>query len=107
MPTLVDWTFSQKYHDSIPFLLPLSIGWSIRSSTFLQSAAIFGLGKIHYNAYTALCALIGNIIIYPIAIYYWGLMGAAYASISGGIIIWTASNYYLNRAVRKTNWKAV
>lgn len=106
MPTLVDWIFSQKYHDSIPFLLPLSIGWSIRSSTYLQSAAIFGLGKIHYNAYTALCALIGNIIIYPIAICFWGLMGAAYASISSGIIIWIASKYYLSMAVRKTRWEA-
>ena len=57
MPTLVDWIFNQKYHDSIPFLLPLSVGWSIRSSTFYK-AQLFLFRKIHYNAYTALCALI-------------------------------------------------
>ncbi len=105
IPHLIDWIFKMKYHQSIPYLLPLAIGWSIRSGTQLQSAAMFGLGKIHYNAYSASFALIINLITYPIAIYYWGLMGLAYASILSGIVIWTASRAYLAKAVRENNWQ--
>jgi O-antigen/teichoic acid export membrane protein len=106
VPSFVHFIFNGKYDQSFQYLYFLSIGWSIRNLIQLQSAAIFGLGKIHYNAYTALCALIGNIIIYPVAIYYFGLMGAAYASISSGTIIWIASRYYFKKAIRKTTWEA-
>jgi len=104
LPGFIDWIFSKKYHQSIPYFLPLAIGWSIRSGTQLQSAAIFGLGKIQYNAYAALYALIGNIIIYPITIHYWGLMGAAFASIPSGLIILSASRYYYKKAIKTTDW---
>jgi O-antigen/teichoic acid export membrane protein len=105
-PPLVSYIFNGKYDQSFYYLTFLAIGWSIRNLNQLQSAAIFGLGKIHYNAYTALFALLGNMIIYPIAIYYFGLTGAAYASISSGIIIWFASRYYFRKAVKKTTWEA-
>jgi O-antigen/teichoic acid export membrane protein len=105
-PPVVSYVFKDKYDQSFLYLTFLAIGWSIRNLNQLQSAAIFGLGKIHYNAYTALCALIGNIVIYPVAIYYFGLMGAAYASISSGIIIWVASRYFFKKAIQKTTWEA-
>ncbi len=105
-PPVVSYVFKDKYDQSFLYLTFLAIGWSIRNLNQLQSAAIFGLGKIHYNAYTALCALIGNIVIYPVAIYYFGLMGAAYASISSGIIIWVASRYFFRKAIQKTTWEA-
>jgi O-antigen/teichoic acid export membrane protein len=106
VPSFVHHIFNGKYDQSFQYLYYLSIGWSIRNLIQLQSAAIFGLGKIQYNAYTALFALVGNIIIYPIAIYFFGLIGAAYASISSGIIIWIASRYFFKKAIHKTTWEA-
>lgn len=104
-PLFVNFVFGEKYNNSFSFLIFLSIGWSIRNLNQLQSGAIFGLGKIKYNAYTVTFVLIGNLIIYPIAIYYFGIMGAAYASISSGIIMWIASGYYFKKAIRNSVWK--
>jgi len=98
--------FDGKYDSSYTYLIFLSLGWSIRNLNQLQSGAIFGLGKIQYNVYMGLFTLAGNIIIYPIAIYYFGIMGAAYASISSGIIFWITSKHYFYKAIRKTQWEA-
>lgn len=100
IPELISFIFKGKYDASYQYLVLLSIGWSIRNLIQLQSAAIFGLGKIQYNAYTSLFALIGNLIIYPISIYYFGIIGAAYASISSGLIMWMASRYYYHKAIK-------
>lgn len=105
-PPVLNLIFDGKYDNSYTYLILLSLGWSIRNLNQLQSAAIFGLGKIHYNAYIGLYTLFGNIIIYPIAIFYFGITGAAYASISSGIIFWIASRYFFNKAIRKTIWEA-
>ncbi|MPM70757.1 hypothetical protein SDC9_117717 [bioreactor metagenome] len=104
-PLFINFFFGEKYNNSFDFLIFLSIGWSIRNLNQLQSGAIFGLGKIKYNAYTVTFVLIGNLIIYPIAIYYFGLMGAAYASISSGIIMWIASGYFFRKAIKNSVWK--
>ncbi|GAB1415237.1 hypothetical protein MASR2M117_06430 [Paludibacter sp.] len=104
-PIFIEIVFGGKYNQSISFFIFLSIGWSIRHLIQLQSAAIFGLGQIKYNALTSLCGLLANIIIYPIAIYSLGLMGAAYASISSGLIVWIASKFYFRKAVQHTEWK--
>lgn len=100
IPPVISHIFKGKYDQSFIYLVFLAIGWSIRSLIQLQSAAIFGLGKIQYNAYTALYALAGNIIIYPLAIHFFGLTGAAYASISSGIIIFIASRFYFKKVVK-------
>lgn len=104
-PLFVNLLFGDKYDKSFNFLIFLSIGWSIRNLIQLQSGAIFGLGKIKYNAYTVIFVLIGNLIIYPIAIYYFGIMGAAYASISSGIIMWISSGYFFRKAIKNSVWK--
>ncbi|MDO9154351.1 MAG: oligosaccharide flippase family protein [Paludibacter sp.] len=92
--------FDAKYNESIHYFRILSIGWSIRQMIQLQSAAIFGLGKIHYNAYISLISLIFNLIVCSISIYYFGLEGAAWASIPGGIVVLAASRYFLSKALK-------
>ncbi len=104
MPLVIEFFYGEKYDNSFKYLIFLSIGWSIRNLIQLQSGAIFGLGKIIYNAYSVLYVLIGNLIIYPIAIYNFGIMGAAYASISSGIILWIASRHYFKKAVKESAW---
>lgn len=104
-PPLIHYVFGSKYDNSLHYMIILSIGWSIRNLNHLQSGAIFGLGKIKYNAYTVAFVLAGNLIIYPIAIYSFGIIGAAYASIPSGITMWIFSTYYMKKAVNNTAWK--
>jgi O-antigen/teichoic acid export membrane protein len=105
IPPLIHWLFNSKYDPSINYLILLSIGWSIRNLNQLQSGAIFGLGMNHYNAITAFTTLIGNIIIYPLALHHWGIIGVAYGSISSGLIIWFTSRYLFNKMIKKTIWE--
>jgi O-antigen/teichoic acid export membrane protein len=95
---LIHFIFNGKFDASIPFFLILSVGWSIRNLNQLQSGAIFGLGKIKYNAYISLISLIFNIVIYSFSLYFYGLMGIAYASIPSGIMTYLASRYYFQKA---------
>ena len=69
---------------------------SMNSST--QNGAIFGLGKIHYNVYTSLITLFFNIVLISISIYFFGLMGAAYASVLGGLVYILSSRYFFRKA---------
>jgi len=97
-PFLLHWVFKGKYDPSLKYFPLLAIGWSLRMLSQLQNGAIFGLGKIHYNVYTSLITLIFNIIIISISIHYFGLMGAAYSSIFGGLIYALSSLYYFRKA---------
>jgi len=105
-PSAIHLLFNGKYDPSVKYLIIMSLGWSIRNVNHLQGGAIFGLGKIKYNALISFSTLLGNIIVYPFAIYYFGLMGAAYASISGGAVTWLASRYYFKKAIQETKWEA-
>lgn len=102
-PFLIKTIFSGKFDASIPFFMFLSIGWSIRLLTQLQSAAIFGLGKLHYNGWISLISMIFNVIIYYIFVTYFGAIGAAWASIPAGILILITSRMFMNRALRALN----
>ena len=99
-PFLIKTVFSGKYDASIPYFMFLAIGWSIRMLVQLQSAAIFGLGKIHYNGWISLISLIFNVIIYFIFVTYFGAIGAAWASIPAGIVIFISSRLSMNKALR-------
>jgi len=90
--------FSGKYDDSMQYFPFLAVGWSLRQLVHLQSSAIFGLGKIHYNAYISLITLIFNILVISILLYYFGIIGAAYSSILGGLVFMLSSRYYYNKA---------
>jgi O-antigen/teichoic acid export membrane protein len=82
----------------MPYFMLLATGWSIRQLTQLQSAAIFGLGKIQFSVYISLISLSFNIIIYSLALNFFGLLGASYASILSGIIILLASRFFYRKA---------
>jgi O-antigen/teichoic acid export membrane protein len=97
-PFLIKLVFNGKYDKSIIYLIPLIIGWSIRQLTQLQSAAIFGLGKVKYNMYANEFSIVINIIIYPITLYFFGLLGMAYASIITNGIYYLTSLYYFEKA---------
>lgn len=101
IPIFIHFIFNAKYDSSIVFFIPLSIGWSIRQLTQLQSAAIFGLGKVHYMTYTNLIMVFVNLIIVGAAMYFYGLLGAAYASIFANAILLLCSRMYFKRAVRE------
>jgi len=104
MPFLTHWIFNGKYDQSMIYFPMLAIGWSLRHLTQLQSGAIFGLGKIQYNAYVSLISLIVNIITISISLYFFGLIGAAYASIFNGFIFNLSSRYYYNKAQSKIKY---
>ncbi len=104
-PFLIKTVFSGKYDASIPYFMFLSIGWSIRLLTQLQSAAIFGLGKLHYNGWISLISMIFNVIIYFIFVTYFGAIGAAWASIPAGIVILITSRLFMKRALSAINMR--
>lgn len=97
---LIKTIFSGKYDAAIPYFMFLCVGWSIRLMTQLQSAAIFGLGKLHYNAWISLISLIFNVILYVIFVRNFGAIGAAWASIPAGVVILVTSRIFMNRALR-------
>ena len=98
VPFLLHVTFTGKYDPSLQYFPFLAIGWSLRLLSQLQNGAIFGLGKIQYNVYTSLITLVFNVIIISISIYFFGLMGAAYASVLGGLVFVLCSRYYFRKA---------
>lgn len=98
VPFITHSIFNGKYDQSMPYFILLAVGWSLRQLTQLQSGAIFGLGKIQYNAYISLITLLFNTLIVSISIYYFGLIGAAYASIPGGLVFILTSRYFYNKA---------
>jgi len=99
-PFFIKTVFSGKYDASIPYFMFLSIGWSIRLLTQLQSAAIFGLGKIHYNGWISFISLVFNILVNFIFITLFGAIGAAWASIPSGIVILIASRFFMYKALK-------
>lgn len=98
MPFIIHWIFKGKYDQSMLYFPMLAIGWSLRQLTQLQSGAIFGLGKIQYNAYVSLISLIFSIVVISIFIYIFGLIGAAYASIINGLVFTLCSRYFYRKA---------
>jgi O-antigen/teichoic acid export membrane protein len=98
VPGLLHIIFSDKYDMSLKYFPFLAIGWSLRQLSQLQNGAIFGLGKIHYNVYTSLITLIFNIIVISLSIYFFGLMGAAYATVLGGLVFVLCSRYFYKKA---------
>jgi O-antigen/teichoic acid export membrane protein len=100
-PFLIRIIFAGKYDPAISYFVLLSIGWSIRLLNQLQSAAIFGLGKIQYNAWSSLISLIFNVIIYVLFVRLYGAIGAAWASIPAGIVITLSSGLFLKKAMRE------
>ncbi|MBP7152173.1 MAG: oligosaccharide flippase family protein [Paludibacteraceae bacterium] len=100
-PFLIRIIFAGKYDSSIPFFVLLSVGWSIRLLNQLQSAAIFGLGKIRYNAWSSFISLIFNIFIYVLFVHWYGAIGAAWASIPAGIVMTLTSALFLRKAIRE------
>ena len=101
IPFFTHWLFDGKYDESMPYFKLLAFGWSIRQLIQLQSGAIFGLGKIKYNVYSSLISLIFNLVLFSVALYYYGLLGAAYASVLSGIVILLASRYFFQKAIRE------
>lgn len=91
--------FDTKYDDAIFYFYLLSIGWSIRVVTYLQSAAIFGLGKIKYNVYISGFSLLFNIFLYSFAIIQFGILGVAYSSIASGIAVLLLSAFFFRKAL--------
>jgi len=98
VPPLTRWLFSGKYDQSMLYFPMLAIGWSLRQLSQLQSGAIFGLGKIQYNAYVSLISLFFNIVAISISLYFFGLTGAAYASIINGLVFTLCSRYFYKKA---------
>jgi len=101
VPVFLHWIFAGKYDPSMKYFPMLAIGWSLRLLSQLQNGAIFGLGKIQYNVYTSLIALIFNVILLSISIYFFGLMGAACSSVLGGLVYILCSRYFFRKAQRE------
>lgn len=100
-PFFLHYIFNGKYDASMQYFPLLAIGWSLRQLALLQNGAIFGLGKIHYNVYTSLIALVFNVAVISILLHFFGLIGAAYGSIPCGLVFVTLSRYYFYKAQSK------
>lgn len=100
-PSMVNLIFSGKYDESMRYFPLLAISWSIRQLAQLQNGAIFGIGKIQYNVYTSVISLFFNIIFTCISLYYFQILGAAYASILGSFVFYLSSSYFFNKAKRE------
>ncbi len=99
VPDIISWVFRGKYDQSMIYFKILAIGWSIRQLMHIQSAAIFGAGKIKYNTYVSIISAISNLIIYYFALKYWGLIGLSYATILSGLIIYFSSYLFFRKIV--------
>jgi len=99
VPSLLHLIFAGKYDFSLNYFPLLAIGWSFRMMAQLQYGAIFGLGKIQYNVYTSLITLVVNIVIVSLSMHFYGLLGAAYASMLGGLIYILCSRYFFRKAI--------
>lgn len=99
IPFFIDLIYKGKYNASIPYFIPLAIGWSILQYNQIQAAALFGIGKVSEIAKSQFIMFIINAIIIFFAIQIWGLMGAAYASILCSTINVLILRYYFNRSV--------
>lgn len=102
MPPILNTLFENKYDNSVFYLYLLGTGWTIRNLNQLQTGAIFGLGKIKYNAYLGFIVLIFNLLTYPLGFYFFGINGIAWASIFSGIVFYIFSGYYFRKAVKST-----
>lgn len=105
IPPFIHWIFKSKYDQSMVYFPMLAIGWSLRQLSQLQSGAIFGLGKIEYNAYVSLISLCLNIIVISISVYFFGLVGAAYASILNGFVFTISSRYFYKKAQSEIKYR--
>ena len=99
VPFLLHMIFEGKYDPSMQYFPFLAIGWSLRLLAQLQYGAIFGLGKINYNVYTSLISLLFNILIISVSLYLFGIMGAAYSSVLGGLVYILCSRYFFRKAI--------
>lgn len=100
-PPLLNLIFDYKYQKAIPYFYLLIIGWSIRQTAQLQSGAIFGLGKIHYNLAISASSIAFNLVLYTIMINWLKLQGAAYASIISGVFIILITHYFYKKSVKQ------
>lgn len=98
VPFAIHWIFNGKYDASMHYFPLLALGWSIRQLAQLQSGAIFGLGKIKYNVYVSLITLPFNIVIISLSLHFYGLTGAAYASVLCSLIFILSSRYFYHKA---------
>ncbi len=100
IPPFITIIFSGKYDASIPYFIPLAIGWTIRQYNQIQAAALFGIGAISKIARSQFLSLISNVILILISLYYWGIMGVAYSSIVCAIIEVSLFSYFLRRKLK-------
>jgi O-antigen/teichoic acid export membrane protein len=100
VPPIIAFLFDGKFNATFKYFIPLSIGWSIRQFNQIQSAALFGLGKINYIANSQLLSLFFNIIVIYISLHFWGLQGVSYASIICSVFAISVVALYLKKAKR-------
>lgn len=91
--------FSGKYGESLKYFIPLSVGWSILMYNQIQSAALFGLGRMDYTAYGQISSLFFNLVVILVGWYFFGLIGVAYSSIVGAIFKVSIHYVFLKRQI--------
>jgi O-antigen/teichoic acid export membrane protein len=101
IPIFTHYVFSSKYDRSMIYFPYLAIGWTFRVLSIFPNGVIFGVGKIKYNIYISIISLFFNIIILYITLQFFGIMGAAIASIPAGIINYVSSYYFYRKSYSK------
>jgi O-antigen/teichoic acid export membrane protein len=85
-PPVIKLLFHGKYDASIIFFIMLSVGWFFRNNYTLEVVALFGSGLIRYNFFSFLAGTIINITVSFFLIRSFGVPGAGYSNMLGGII---------------------
>lgn len=103
VPIFLKFALSGKYEDSIIFFLILIFGWFFRDLNAFRGSALFGLGKIKTNFIVNFLSFLGSLIAVFLLFKVFGIMGAAYGMVVGGIITCVLSNLFFRIVIKDNN----
>lgn len=101
VPWLIHLLFMGKYDESVPFFRMLLLVWAIKNSYMLYGIGLYGLGKLNYNYYIALCSFIINLILCYIFILKWGTIGGVYGFIPASVMGLFAYRIIIGRIIKR------
>lgn len=101
VPLFLHFLYSGKYDHSLIYFIILAIGWSFRGMTYLKDSALFGLKKLNREMKSSIICVCINLTISLILIKYFGVMGAAFGSLCGGIVTYIVFSFIFNKTIKK------
>lgn len=95
--------FNNKYDDSLIFIHILTIRWFFYALVQFKSAAVFGLGKIHYNMWGSVVYLIINFSVQYTLLNYYGILGVAFGVAGSAVLYYLIYSFKILPQAIKSN----